>query len=160
MNTNDNYAIICEDDLSFELKPYWNNSLEEVLENAPRDWGIIQLAIILQAVEQKLKDKNLYFKYSEQPASSTLAYAINRKCAIQLLQKYIDGSYHKRYPSADSFSGGIYARVNANTDFTSYIYKFPMFIYPDDNDSLINNCLPLHISSKRQVISFLKKYAI
>ena len=159
MNTNDKYAIICEDDLSFEFKPYWNNTLEEVLEKAPRDWGIIQLAVILQSVEHKFKNKDLYIKYSEQPASSTLAYAIHRKCAMQLLHKYIDGAFYKKYPTADCFRGGIYARVNSNTEYTSYIYKFPMFTYPDNNDSLINNCLPLHIVSKRQVLNFLKKYS-
>ncbi len=37
LDTNDKYALICEDDLTFELKKYWTKTVEEVIEKAPKD---------------------------------------------------------------------------------------------------------------------------
>ncbi len=62
LNTNDEYGLICEDDLTFELKKYWKSNVEDVVKNAPSDWGIIQLATIIQNIEPKFKDKDIYFK--------------------------------------------------------------------------------------------------
>jgi GR25 family glycosyltransferase involved in LPS biosynthesis len=157
LNTNDEYALICEDDLTFELKKYWKQSVEDVVKNAPSDWGIIQLATIIQNIEPKFCDRELYFKWSEQKSSSTLAWVINRKCAIKLLNIYLSKYNMFNIPTPDCFSNGIYSIVNKHTEYISYTYKFPMFIYPDDNDSQICNSLDLHRASKRQLLQYLEK---
>lgn len=157
LTTNDEYALICEDDTTFELKPFWKNSVEYVIDNAPSNWGIIQLATILQGIESKFSDKDLYFKYSEQKTSSTLAYAIKRQCAIKLINLYLENNDIYKTPPLDAFNGGIYDNVDKYTEYTTYTYKYPMFIYPDDNDSSIGNSLDLHISSKRQLLKYLQK---
>ena len=157
LNTNDKYALICEDDLTFELKKYWKQSVEDVVKNAPSDWGIIQLATIIQNIEKKFGHRELYFKWGDQKSSSCLAWVIHRKCAIKLLNTYISSNNIFSAATPDCWSSGIYQRVDKYTEFTSYTYKYPMFIYPDDNDSQLDNSLDLHKASKRQLLQYLEK---
>lgn len=157
LNTNDEYALICEDDLTFELKKYWKQSVEDVVKNAPSDWGIIQLATIIQNIERKFSDRELYFKWGDQKSSSCLAWVIHRKCAIKLLNTYISSNNIFAAATPDNWQSGIYERVDKYTEFTSYTYKYPMFIYPDDNDSQLDNSLNLHKTSKRQLLQYLEK---
>lgn len=157
LNTNDEYALICEDDLTFELKKYWKHSVEDVVKNAPSDWGIIQLATIIQNIEGKFSHRELYFKWGDQKSSSCLAWVIHRKCAIKLLNTYISSNNIFAATTPDCWSSGIYQRVDKYTEFTSYTYKYPMFIYSDDNDSQLDNSLHLHKVCKRQLLEYLEK---
>ena len=158
MDTRDEVAIICEDDLTFEYKPYWKRSLEDVIKQAPSDWGAIQLAVILQKIDKRFSHRELYFNYNDDSTSSTLAYAINRKCAMELLPHYIAQSTKLNFPTADCFRNGIFARINKLTKLSSYTYKYPMFTYPNENDSQIQDSMALHIASKKHVTQYLKKY--
>ncbi len=154
LDSKDEYALICEDDLSFEFEEFWDKSLEEIIQNAPNNWGIIQLAYILQSIDYKFKDKAEYFNYKTLPISGTLAYIINRNCAKHLLDIF---KKRRHIPTADCFRTGIYASVEYYTSFDSFVYKYPFFTYPDNNDSLIGNSLSLHVASKKQQILYLKK---
>jgi hypothetical protein len=44
--TNDEYAIFCDDDMSFESIDYWNFTWQEFLDALPQDWDSIQLVRI------------------------------------------------------------------------------------------------------------------
>lgn len=157
LNTDDEYALICEDDLTFELKKYWKHSVEDVVKNAPIDWGIIQLSVTLQGIKEKFKGKDLYFKWREQKTSSCLAWVIHRKCAIKLFNTYISKKTNiNRSPKSDCWSLGMYQIVDRHTEYTSYTYKYPMFIYPDENISQLDNSSGLHISSKQQILQYLE----
>lgn len=158
LNSNDPYALICEDDLTFELKQYWKKSVEEVVNEAPSDWGIIQLATILQRLEEKTGKMDTYFKWGDQRSSSCLAWVIHRKCAVDLLNTYLTQKNIYEFATPDCWSSGVYIRVDKNTKYTSYTYKYPMFIYPDENDSQLDNSLPLHVACKKEVIQFLKHH--
>jgi len=158
LDTNDEYGLICEDDLTFELKKYWKGNVEDVVKNAPSDWGIIQLATIIQNIEPKFKDKDVYFKWGEQKSSSCLAWVIHRKCAIKLLNNYLKEKNIYQFPAPDCFVSGIYQRVDKYTEYTSYTFKYPMFVYPDNNDSQLDNSLDLHKACKRQLIQYLEKH--
>lgn len=157
LNTNDEYGLICEDDLTFELKQYWKESVEDVIKNAPPDWGIIQLATIIQNIEPKFGHRELYFKWSDQKSSSCLAWVIHRKCAIKLLNNYLTAKNIYQFATPDCWVSGIYHRVDKYTEYNSYTYKYPMFVYPDINDSQLDNSLDLHKACKRQLIEYLKK---
>ena len=157
LNTNDEYGLICEDDLTFELKQYWKESVEDVIKNAPSDWGIIQLSTIIQNIEPKFGDRELYFKWTDQKSSSCLAWVIHRKCAIKLLNNYLTAKNIYQFATPDCWVSGIYHRVDKYTEYNSYTYKYPMFVYPDINDSQLDNSLDLHKACKRQLIEYLKK---
>ena len=165
MNSTDPYGLICEDDLTFDLKEFWRKSVEDVVENSPNDCGILQLAVITQH-PGKMKDKTEYFKYSEFKCSSCLAYVIKRNCAEQLLKFYMEhysliDYKNKRlnprgFAKADCGQNGVYMKVNKHTDFTAYTYKYPMFCYPKENNSQLDNNLRLHEASRRHLIQYLK----
>ena len=163
MNSCDDYGIICEDDLTFELKKYWKLTPEEVEKNAPKDYGIIQLAVIFCNITNprlKWSEQPEYFKWGTIPSvGSCLAYIINRKCAIELLNYYLNHNHFSNqaiFGAADS-GGGIYGKTNKHTKFTAYTYKYPMFTYPNDNDTQLGNCQNNQQASKRQVINYLKQ---
>jgi GR25 family glycosyltransferase involved in LPS biosynthesis len=154
LETEEQHCVICEDDLSFEFETFWDKTLDDIVQKAPNNWGIIQLAYILQNIEPKFKDKAEYFNYKTLPVSGTLAYIINRNCAKHLIEIFKKRNY---IPTADCFRSGIYASVEYYTSFDSFVYKYPMFTYPDNNDSLIGNSLSLHVASKKQQMQYLKK---
>ena len=74
---------------NIKLKKYWKLSPEEVVKNAPLDYGIIQLAIIFSRInnpDTNWNKQNNYFKWGTIPhVGSTLAYIINRKCVCILM---------------------------------------------------------------------------
>ena len=82
-NLEDDYVIICEDDMSFEfIETFFNCSFNKIIEKIMKDLlesdvGILQLGCILQGISNKFRNKDIIFKYSEQPSSSTIAYLLN-----------------------------------------------------------------------------------
>lgn len=143
-DSGEEIGIICEDDLSFEYKKYWRYNLEDVIKNAPSDWEVIQLAIIAWYVPYLVVicSNSKYINYHPW-VCSTLCYAINRKGAEKILTSKQDiPSIIEHY---------IYTQTK------TYIYKYPMFTYPTNNDSFIHtDHLSLHASSKERITKFLK----
>lgn len=43
LNTNEEYAFFCEDDLSLETVKHWNFTWDEFVSNLPSDWECVQL---------------------------------------------------------------------------------------------------------------------
>lgn len=158
LDTNDEYALICEDDLTFELKKYWRNrSIDDVVKKAPSDWGIIQLATIIQNIDSKFGSRDEFFKWGDQKSSSCLAYVIHRKCAIKLVDIYFSQQNVYQAATPDCWSSGIYQQIDKNTDYFTYTYKYPLFVYPDVNDSQLGNSIDLHKACKRQLVEYLFK---
>ena len=157
-NVEDDYVIICEDDMSFEfIETFFNSSFKKVIEKImkellPSDVGILQLGCILQGISNKFRNKDIIFKYSDQPSSSTISYLLNKEYAKILVENYSKMS-QKSWPTADCFRRGIFTKMPGN--FQAYTIKFPIFTYPENNISTIGNSQPLHISSKTQQKSFL-----
>ena len=125
-------ALILEDDCTLELKKYWKKSVKDIIQNAPSDWEIIMLNyIILPGNDHPFLIWNHDSDYTEVLPSSCLSYIINKKGSNKIIKiennKYIlsDNIHHV----ADSY---IYKSAK------TYCYKYPMFIYPKDNESNIN----------------------
>lgn len=128
-------ALILEDDCTLELKKYWERSIKDIMQNAPTDWEIIMLNYIILPGNNHpfLKWNDDYGSdYTEVLPSSCLSYIINKKGSNKIIKiennKYIfsDNIHHV----ADSY---IYKSAK------TYCYKYPMFIYPKDNDSNISD---------------------
>jgi hypothetical protein len=47
VSTNEDYAIFCEDDVSFESIKYWNFTWEDFVEHLPENWECIQLTKVM-----------------------------------------------------------------------------------------------------------------
>jgi len=137
-----NVALIMEDDMTLEFLPYWKKTVGEIMKKAPEDWEVIQLCYNGEIPENEYQPWSYQF--------STGAYLINQKGAQKLMNLRENDIYHlKKHPNppflhADSF---IFSYL------TTYCYKYPMFIYKDENDSLLHNeYLESHAESKRRIV--------
>jgi hypothetical protein len=75
-----------EDDASFSLYPFWNTNLEQIMDNAPKDWHIITLFDF-----NCRNTKGDYMKFNvRNPCCSTVAYIINRKGMENILREILD----------------------------------------------------------------------
>jgi GR25 family glycosyltransferase involved in LPS biosynthesis len=135
-------ALIMEDDMTLEFRPYWKKRVGEIIQNAPVDWEIIQLCYIGEIPETDYQP--WYYQFS------TGAYLINRKGAQKLMKLRRNNVYDlKKHPNppylhADSF---IFSYLN------TYCYKYPMFIYKNENDSLLHNeHIEEHNNSKQKIV--------
>ena len=139
LKSNWEVALVMEDDMTLEFKPYWKKSVKQIMDNAPSDWEIIQLCYILQDnnlnLPQKIytKNNNTYF--------STGAYIINKK------NNNIPKIIHSSNPTADLYLYNI---------FNTYVYKYPMFIYSNDEISTIHqDHINHHDKSKNMLLAKL-----
>lgn len=113
--TNEYYCIICEDDLDDSLFQYHN--INEIINNSPEDWEILQLSYSIKKVENRfLKKKYIYWKPR---FYGSLCYAINRKGAEKELLNYKSIDYDLKYLVSDYV---IYKNVN------TYTYYLSLFI--------------------------------
>ena len=89
-NNNDSICMIMEDDISFKLYKYWDKTLSDIVNNAPKDWDIIQLntsnADELWKMHTKQNTKE-YLKWNKN-YYSCLAYIINKNGMKKVLSKY------------------------------------------------------------------------
>jgi len=147
---NDSYyniALIMEDDATLEFKKYWKTSVKYIIKNAPPDWEIINLCYIIDT-NHPYYNWNKENNYSDIPTWSTLSYLINKKGS----KKIIDSTYkNNKYALESNY-------IHTADDYIynyliTYIYKYPMFIYKTENESLIHDShLELHKISKEHII--------
>lgn len=122
------YSLICEDDLSLEFIDYWNRSLETIVQNAPDDWEILMLGHFTL---------NLQFDEDYRPWNndwSALSYLINHKALNKLEQIKCpqENKYH-------SFEDVMVADNYLFRTFITYVYKYPLFTFPKNNDSTLHH---------------------
>lgn len=123
--SSDETALIMEDDMTLEFKPYWKKSVQQIIDGAPSDWETIQLCyIISNMVPKKIYTKNTGNLFS------TGAYLINQNGANKILNyttKHILNQNIK-HPADDYL-------INSTLTYT---YKYPLFIYGDNETSTIH----------------------
>jgi GR25 family glycosyltransferase involved in LPS biosynthesis len=126
--SNHQIALILEDDISLEYLEYWNKTICEIINDAPKDWEIIMLNY-----QSQYKLKNMYTLNYKGRISCAQAYLINKNGSNKLINtilknnKYVltDCNIH----TADNYIFCI---------LKTYIYKYPYFTYPTNNDSTIH----------------------
>ena len=119
------YSLICEDDLSLEFIEYWDKDIKLIIENAPEDWEIIMLGNFTL----DLHFENDYRKWNND--WSALSYLINHKSLYKLDEIKKEGKYKcfQDVMAADNYLFRI---------FHTYIYKYPYFTFPKNNESTIH----------------------
>jgi hypothetical protein len=86
-NTDDEYALFCEDDLSLEPVEYWNFTWDDVVENLPDDWECVQLTYTGETFHEgliRLQRRRWYFWGIQ-------AFLVKRNYAKKLLDTYYKG---------------------------------------------------------------------
>ena len=142
--SNDQVALIMEDDMTLEYKKYWKKSAKELMDEAPSDWETIQLCINSNTIPRKM-----YTKQKGDTYFSTGSYIINQAGAKKILNK--TGSIY-RLNANIGHSADVYLYLIANT----YVYKYPFFTYKYETRSTIHqNHEVIHNNNKRIIDSFI-----
>ncbi len=140
--SDDKVALIMEDDMTLEYKPYWKRSVKHIMKNAPSDWEIIQLCI---NVKKPLKKLYTYNNGTQQIYCNG-AYIIKKNINNALTNGtiYFNNNLH----GADEF---IYNSAK------TYAYKYPLFTYSFKQQSTIHqDHVDRHDISKRIMDNFVK----
>lgn len=119
------YAIIIEDDLSFETVDFWDFTFRDFLDSIDKDYDILQLCIIHN---YKINRK---FHIKEKHNWSAACYLIKRDWAQKLIAKHYIDNKIALYPNWESLADAlVYNEAKA--------YSIPLFTYTLDFESSIN----------------------
>ncbi len=83
--TNEPYAIFCEDDLSLETVQYWNFTWKDFFEKLPEFWDCVQLSLLCE-VDSELND--VKFKPRLFQHWGTQIFLIKREYVKKLLDRH------------------------------------------------------------------------
>ena len=144
-----NTAIILEDDVSLDMKPYWHKTIQQVMEEAPKDWEILRLHhtnVNQTELYKKLtypcykltypcytkKSRNLKIKNKNQYCNwGSASYLIHKRAALKLARLW-NGKTYELPPNTAHVTDYILYDL-----LTTYVYKNPYFLLRKDNDSQI-----------------------
>lgn len=154
---NGQIALIFEDDMVLDFKPYWKKTIRQISNEAPNDWGIIQLSYISHNIPKNTFEPILY----------------NNNNAI-----YGIGAYIIKYEAAQTFINMMYDKITKKYIFSKirepdfvyhisdhyiysfirgYSYRYPFFTYLYNQVSTVNTThMDFHNKSRFQVENFLK----
>ncbi len=143
--SNNQVALILEDDITLEYKKYWKKSAKEVMNEAPSDWEILQLCINSHTIPKKMYTKQKGYTYF-----STGAYIINQAGAKKILNNS-DSIY--RLNKNIGHTADIYLYLITNT----YVYKYPYFTYTYNETSTIHqDHINDHNATKKIIDGFIQ----
>jgi GR25 family glycosyltransferase involved in LPS biosynthesis len=156
LNTSDSeYAIIMEDDFSFDTVQYWQWDWNYVVKNIPKNAEIVQFIMIQNEPVKFSLHKKEQFNYKDKShySWSTACYLIKRSYAKNLVKnhkigdKYIFNSFGFKNQAADVI---LYNLGNA--------YSMPLFTYILDTKHAINSShSTFHTRSKEHIDGWWEK---
>jgi GR25 family glycosyltransferase involved in LPS biosynthesis len=120
------YFLIFEDDLSLDFQKYWNQSIKNIINDAPEDWEIIMLGYFTLNVKF---DTN-YREWNND--WSALSYII-KKSSIKKINEYKINNKFKLFNDVNVADNYIF-RI-----FKTYVYKYPLFTINNNNKSTFHN---------------------
>lgn len=145
--SGEEYGIICEDDMTLEFYPLWKKPIRKVIQEAPNDWEIIMLGYIIWPNHGNFIQQ-LYNPFIPIVYNSTLSYLISRQAAQKILKNH----------TLDNPNLHLYTKIRPVADVIifdivkTYVYKYSLFTYPDNNTSTIHEShSDFHTQSKKFV---------
>jgi hypothetical protein len=146
LDTSDSeYAIIIEDDLSFETVENWDFTFQEFLDSVDKDFDVLQMCII----HNYNINKKLHIR--EAGDWSAACYLITRKWAEKLVAKHIVEDQYRLYRGNRSVADALVYEKGK-------VYAIPLFTNTLEFDSSINkaNMTGSHLNSRNQIIQYWK----
>jgi GR25 family glycosyltransferase involved in LPS biosynthesis len=132
-------VMIIEDDISFELMPYWKKTLNEILKEVPKDWKVIQFFNDCKIF--KCIDCNKFVDSKEERCNGLVVYIINKKG-----QEYINNLFNNNVLNLDK---NRLKSIIADNLLPSYIdgfysYREPLLTTNNDSEKLDSTIHPIH----------------
>jgi GR25 family glycosyltransferase involved in LPS biosynthesis len=150
-------ALIFEDDVSLDYKPYWNTTIQQIIKKAPSDWEVLKLNTTriyknLYTLWAPICKQKCHIDYN------TIAYIIHKKAAISLINSLYDGKYNLDNSVIHVADYLIFSKL------ITYVYKYSYFLPRDNNDTNIQHKYTKAIKdriankkTKRSMIALYKK---
>ena len=128
-------CVVCEDDTSFEYIDNWNETIDDIIKHAPKNWKILKLHTSIDtAIKNNIVQYNKKINYLplyKEALSSAGCYIIKKSSAIELLNKYvIDNIY--TFPKSDEYV--VCECIIFSLD-NIYIYTKPIICVRDNNSA-------------------------
>jgi len=150
-----NYGIILEDDVSFDLLPLWESTIDEVIKQANQqvpDWQAIYLFHTC-----KENSTELFFDFLEHDCWSNAAYLVNRAGCQQVLNKAYDWKTHRYVLDKDQVAPGrILADLYVPGLLKAYCYNKKLIIpnnnFADMDSTIHTDHTSLHVNSTYQAL--------
>ena len=161
---NDEYALILEDDASFALYPHWPNDLHKIMEEAPKEWHVINLFS-----EKKTNDSDYTMCSDISGCPGTVAYIINRKGMENVLSDILNHNLIDLRVSKFSGKWGGWGTPYIGSDFiiysmasNTYFYNGSSTIIPFNSSDLLNSTIhPSHTDGHiERSLQAIKNYII
>ena len=142
--TNKPVALIFEDDITLDFKPHWSKTVQEIMDEAPDDWEIIQLSYMTD--KHKIPTQDFVPTYGQY--FSAAAYLIKNTAAKRWMREmYYDNKYHLDDSARHVADEYTFYKLR------TYTYRHPYFIYKANNDTTLyhNGSLPFHEKSRKDI---------
>ena len=137
-------ALILEDDISLEYKPYWQETIQDCIRNAPEGWELLQLCFTI--MDNQTMPTKMYTSSKEKHYYGAVAYIVNKKGVRRFLKQPM---FDKSVPHLSDH----YLFLKMNT----YVYKYPLFTYTGDDSTLHKGHIDtIHLPSKQKIEKVLK----
>ena len=156
LDTSDSeYAIIMEDDFSFDTVEHWPFDWKYVINNLPKKWDIIQLIMIKNdPVKFSMHKKDKY------NVNTTMSYAWSTACYI--INREYAKSFVKAHTQDDKYVLNGYRLKNQAADVILYnlgeAYSMPLFTHILDPKNSINKThQDFHLKSRNNINSWWEK---
>lgn len=117
-NTNDDYALIFEDDIVLDIAKFWSFTWKDFVSKLPHDWDCVQLTTICTG------DIHVQLHHYFINDFSAAAYLITRHHAAKIVKNHVRGEKFK-------LDNGVKPRaVSEDTILeTGKTYTIPLFLY-------------------------------
>jgi GR25 family glycosyltransferase involved in LPS biosynthesis len=153
-------ALVLEDDVSLDFKPYWKRSIAEIIKNAPNDWEILQLSYIIFQREPKKE-------YQDNPFANLLCGTAGYIIRNTKAKQWMDEIAIPNYPTSSPHPYPIY-QFNSNMPHQAdkylymscktYCYKYPPFTYRDNNNSYLHQEHVMFHEKSKKLTEYLHRY--
>ncbi len=138
------YAVIVEDDVSLETTDFWNFTWKDFFKAVDKKYDVLQLAII----NNFIVNPRLHLREAMDWSASV--YLIKRDFAKRLIEKhYVDNKY--------TFSSNRFKAVSEGIIFGSGLcYSIPLFTYNLNLESYLHqdHVVSIHARSKAQTMKY------
>lgn len=132
-------AIVMEDDISFQYVYDWNKQINDIINNAPKDWKILKLhtsAPLEVENNINLLNKNIYFTQLTYSAiHSAGCYIIKKSTSEELLKKYCINNIYT-FPSKQEY---VVCECIIFSTSDIYMYTVPFICVVDNNVTCAGN---------------------
>lgn len=137
-------ALILEDDISLDYKPYWKETIQDCIRNAPEGWELLQLCYTI--MDNQTMPTKMYTSSKEKHYYGAVAYVVNKKGVRRFLKEPLFDKTIKHLSDHYLF-----------LKMKTYLYKYPLFTYTGDDSTLHKGHIDIiHIPSKQKIEDFLK----